>query len=208
MRERNPRKAKRPETPDGSYSALPHVVMDSVAYKRISFPAQALLNWLLRQHNGSNNGHLQMSAAWLAGRGFGRSNSVLTRAKNGLINVGLIVETRRGGFHGGPSLYALTWLPISNFIGLDILPSDFRRGLYAALNESLRANTPQGGATRTATRGGAVPAQGAMLVQPAPEEGTYQRGLTAHTAPPEGDNASNASATEPKPALLKLRLVR
>ena len=56
------KKQKRPvEAISGLYGAIPHAVMDGVAFKGASYPAKSLLFELMRQHNGKNNGQLQLS---------------------------------------------------------------------------------------------------------------------------------------------------
>lgn len=53
------------EPVSGSYTPVPHAVLDSVAFLGASNRAKAMLFELLRQHNGRNNGHLQLAVAWL-----------------------------------------------------------------------------------------------------------------------------------------------
>ena len=45
------KKLKQPERIDGSYSAIPHVVLDSIAFIGASNAAKALLFAIIRQHN-------------------------------------------------------------------------------------------------------------------------------------------------------------
>ena len=122
------------EAVTGSYTALPHAVLDSVAYMGAGHPAKALLCELLRQHNGRNNGHLQLSVPWLKTRGW-NSPDVTLRAKRVLLVRGLIVQCRQGGLNAGASLYALTWLPITNFVGLDIQAKDYHPGAWCLLDK-------------------------------------------------------------------------
>ena len=95
------------------YAPLPFAVLDGAAYQGSSFPARGLLVEVVRQHSGSNNGHMQLTMAWLVRRGW-TSCDVVQRAKAELIDRGLIIETRKGGLNNGPSLFALTWLERSS----------------------------------------------------------------------------------------------
>lgn len=121
-------KQKKPvESVRGTYSAMPHAVMDSPAYVGASPTAKALLCELIRQHNGGNNGRLHLSRTWLASRGW-RSRSIVDKARVELIERGLIVETRTGGLGIGPSWHALTWLQITNHVGLETSPNTYHPG--------------------------------------------------------------------------------
>lgn len=128
------RKQKRPvETVGGLYGAIPHTVMDCNAFKGASYPARALLFELIRQHNGGNNGHLQLSFSWLQGRGW-KSRDVIQRARDETIERGLLIQTRQGGLNIGASRYAVTWLRISNFVGLDIQGKDYHPGAWGLMD--------------------------------------------------------------------------
>ena len=70
-----------------------------------------------------------MAAPWMRKRGW-TSNDVLHRAKLELIERGLITQTRQGGLNAGANLYAVTWLPITNFAGLDIRSKDYHPGTW------------------------------------------------------------------------------
>ncbi|MES2406974.1 MAG: hypothetical protein V4528_06600 [Pseudomonadota bacterium] len=129
-------KNKRPvESVSGSYTPLPHAVLDSVAFMGAGITAKALLFELLRQHNGSNNGRLQLTSKWLARRCW-RSADVVLRARGKLIERGLIVQTRQGGLNHGASQYGLTWLPITNFVGLDIAQKDYHPGAWRFMDQA------------------------------------------------------------------------
>lgn len=99
----------------GGHIQLPHSIMDSKNYHALSYSARALLNVLIRQHNGFNNGNL--SAAWtrLKEEPYRwRSRTVLYTAVDELLRAGMIEETRVGGRSSNRicSLFALTWLKI------------------------------------------------------------------------------------------------
>lgn len=117
------------EAAPGRYSALPHVVLDSPAYTGASVTAKALLNELIRQHNGSNNGRLHLTHTWLVDRGWS-SKSTVEKARTELIERGLIIQTKQGGLFIGPNWYALTWLSITNYVGLEIGPHQYHPGAW------------------------------------------------------------------------------
>jgi hypothetical protein len=185
---------RRPETIVGRYVPIPHSVMDSAAFRAASFPARALLLELGYQHNGCNNGHLQLCASWLAKRGFSRSSDVLHRAKAHLIELQLIVETRKGGLNYGPSLYALTWHAITDFRGLDIQHGEYRKGAYALMNAVPKINTaaPPHGASCSALRSETAPPNGAAIARTDPPRGAKTPVFEASAAPSDGDNLTIA----------------
>ena len=123
------RTKKRPECFEGSHSTIPHVVMDSKAFVGATDMARSLLFPLIRQHNGLNNGHLHLAPKWLKKQGY--TSSTIYKSKDELVERGLIAQTKWGGLGIGASLFALTWLPISNFVGLDIVADGYHRGAWA-----------------------------------------------------------------------------
>jgi len=71
-----------------------------------------LLNQIMEQYNGNNNGDLQASWYIFKDRGW-NSPTTLNKAKDELLEKGFIVMTRKGGFKNHtPNLYALTWYKI------------------------------------------------------------------------------------------------
>ena len=121
------KKQKLPETFDSSFAGIPHVVLDSNAFTGASNSAKALLFAIIRQHNGRNNGHFQLTQPWLSKQGY--SSSSIYRARDELINRGLLIQTKYGGLNMGANLYAVSWHIVSNFVGLDI--KSFERGSWA-----------------------------------------------------------------------------
>jgi len=159
------RKQKRPiEAINGLYGAIPHAVLDSVAFKGAGYPAKALIFDLMRQHSGNNNGHLHLSFSWLEGRGW-KSRDVIQRARAELIKYNLLIQTRQGGLNIGASRYAVTWLKISNFVGLDIQSKEYHPGAWALMNElsmgrKITNAVPPNGKGNTASRYSAIPPAG------------------------------------------------
>ncbi len=133
------RKFDAPEVCPSPYAAMPIKVLDHPAYTGASANAIRLLHDMVRQHNGHNNGRLQASFAWLRSRGW-TSASARQKAIAELLERRLIILTRKGGRsygqidynnpppNQGPDFFALCWLPISNFKGLEITGRDFYPG--------------------------------------------------------------------------------
>jgi len=159
------KKQKRPvESISGLYGAIPHVVLDSTAFKGASYPAKALLFDLIRQHSGSNNGHLHLSFSWLQSRGW-KSRDVIQRARGELMQRGLLIQTRQGGLNIGASRYAVTWLKVSNFVGLEIQGKDYHPGAWGFMDTLPIASknmttSPANGKGNTASRYSPLPPAG------------------------------------------------
>lgn len=91
----------------GQYFALPHAVMTSENYVRLSSHAVKLLNDLGLQYNGKNNGDLCATWSMMQQRGW-KSTATLYKAVKELLDYGFIIVSRYGGRHRA-TLYALTW---------------------------------------------------------------------------------------------------
>jgi len=126
-------KAVRPELIAGGYGAIPWSVMDSISFKGATDKAKALLFALMRQHNGSNNGHLHLAKKWLYNQGW-TCHENNSKSRDELIERGLIVHTKHGGLNFGADLFALTWHDITNYVGLDISAKSYARGAYTLCN--------------------------------------------------------------------------
>jgi DNA-binding transcriptional regulator YhcF (GntR family) len=79
------------------YVALPHYMMNTVAWQRLSVTARAAWLEFVRVHNGCNNGKLAMSERILAGR-LGVSRNTSSRAINELLTFGFIEITKASTF--------------------------------------------------------------------------------------------------------------
>lgn len=107
------RRGKKQTEPFIQISSL---ILNSAAYKDLSFSARSMLNEILNFHNGINNGSIWMTKEVLKQRGFSKNTS--TKALKELISHGFIYMTRRGGnLNGGCSWYAITWLKINRVEG-------------------------------------------------------------------------------------------
>lgn len=127
-------KEARDKRDGGIFVTVPLSVLDSRAYIEAGAYARMLLFDLLQQYRGNNNGDL--CAAWKLMRPRGwRSEATLNKAKRELLELGLIVETRKGARPNKASLYALTWYALDDCGGkLDISPQAFPRGAYRRRN--------------------------------------------------------------------------
>ena len=99
----------------GSFVLIPHAMLESEPYSRLSGSAVKLMFDLYCQYKGHNNGDLSMAWSRMQKRGW-RSKETLYRARNILQQNGFIVQTRQGGKHQC-SLYAVTWRPIDECSG-------------------------------------------------------------------------------------------
>lgn len=159
-------KKKPIEAVRGLYSAIPHSVLDSVALRGASHTARSLLLELMRQHNGQNNGQLHLAEGWLKRRGWSSSSEVIQRAKLELMERNLIIKTRQGGLYIGPDRFAVTWLHISDFTGLEISRRTYHPGAWAALNHASENRNEH-----TGKRGGVAPGNGVAACTTTPGDG-------------------------------------
>lgn len=114
----------------GPFVIVPLAVLNSRAYLDASPYARMLLFDLLCQYRGTNNGDL--CAAWrlMKLRGW-RSPVTLSKAKRELLELCLIVETRKGARPNKASLYAITWQALDECGGkLDMPLRAFPRSAY------------------------------------------------------------------------------
>lgn len=173
------------EQVSGRYSAIPHAVMDSDAFAGASHPARSLLFELIRQHTGGNNGHLQLATGWLRRRGW-TSADVVQRAKTELITRQLAIKTRLGGLNAGPDLWAVTWLPISNYAGLtEVSAMTYHPGAWHFLNPPVPIPKRD---ERSVSRNSAVPSPGIADTLAVPSPGTVKALSDALTVPSHGNN--------------------
>lgn len=106
----------------GTFAAIPHSVMDTNDFQKLSPSGMKVIILLIRQYNGKNNGNL--SATITQSRKYGvNSSASLTKALRELQTCNLIVRTREGFFMsagGRCALYALTWRAIDECRGKDL----------------------------------------------------------------------------------------
>ncbi|WAL82777.1 hypothetical protein OYT13_24090 [Pandoraea sp. XJJ-1] len=177
-------KRKPQEAVAGSYTPIPHAVLDSIAFTGASVRAKAMLFDVLRQHNGKNNGRLQLSVSWLRKRGW-KSADQIQKAKLELLERGLVIKTRFGGLTVGPDWYALTWLPISNYDGLDLRPGAYYPGHWRMMDPPPVAKNHD---ASSATRNSAVPPHGIDGAPTTPPHGTVKADIAHSPIPSRGNN--------------------
>jgi hypothetical protein len=97
----------------------------------------------------------------------------------------LIVKTRWGGLNAGADLFALTWLDISNFAGLDIVSRNYHKGAWTFMDKLELA--PKRGAC-SEIENGSVPKLRTAQVLPVPKSGTEKAISTANAVPKFGNN--------------------
>jgi len=90
-----------------SYLGIPHYILRSPEFGRLSAAAVKLLIELAAKFNGANNGDISAVFKQLRGRGW-KSPGTLNAALKELIGEGWLVCTRHGG-KNRCSLYAVTW---------------------------------------------------------------------------------------------------
>lgn len=112
---------KRDNGMGGRFVGLPHWVMLHPAFRTASARARALLFDVALQYNGRNNGRLVTAAKALRPLGW-RSDDGIQKAKNELLALGLLVETRKGAKPNRAAWYALSWRPLDSAEGFDLNP--------------------------------------------------------------------------------------
>lgn len=185
------RSKKPPEAVNGAYTAVPHRVLDSVAFIGATDRAKSLLYALMRQHNGSNNGRLQLTDKWLAVHGW-PSAGMNIKTRDELVERGLIIQTRRGGLNSGCNWFALTWLAITNFVGLDVSANTYHQGAWAgcSLQPTARRKPPQKRVKPSDYRSSSTPTTGAVEKSATPTTGAKTAPFGVFTTPTTGNNVS------------------
>ncbi len=119
MAKSNRYRAAKEKREPGGFVPLPFVVIRSESYARLGAHAVKLLNDLMAQYKGDNNGDL--CAAWsIMEKRFWKSKGTLYKALTELKEKYLIVVSRQGG-RNRASLYALTFFAVDECKGkLDI----------------------------------------------------------------------------------------
>jgi hypothetical protein len=94
------------------FVALPHYIMDTMAWGRLSVTARAAWLEFVRLHNGANNGRITVGVRALAEK-LGVSKNTAERAVNELLTFGFIERTKAASFIGKrrAAEYLLTHIP-------------------------------------------------------------------------------------------------
>ena len=128
----------------GGFIAIPHIVIRSRGYAELSPISVKLLNDLLAQYNGKNNGDLSCTWKVMKERCW-KSNDTLYKARDELLNGGWIIVTRQGGRHKC-SLYAFTFYGIDDCKGkLDVQPTRTPPGNWknSVLRQAVQCTPPR-----------------------------------------------------------------
>lgn len=115
----------------GRFLALPHVVMESEAFKSLTGQQIKLLIDIAMQVKGANNGRLSASWRYLSEERGWTSKSPIRPALTALEEKGLIFCTRVGRFPSVPAWYAVTWQPLHHHSDMDCGPQALPRGAYS-----------------------------------------------------------------------------
>lgn len=159
----------------GNFVALPWSVLDSDAFQKLSHPARSLLLELARQYKKNNNGQLITTLAYLKTRGW-TSSDTINRAKQELLNAGLIHETFKGHRPNKASWFAMTFHALYRNPRFDEGAYEtFKRGAYQ--NKSLFS--PPGRATTPFN----APLKGAGTLCLSPSGGLIKYSLESQSAP-------------------------
>jgi len=119
-----------------SFVMMPHHVLAHDNFKTLSPRATKFLMDLLAQFRGNNNGDLCATLKTMRERGWNSSDQ-LHKAKNELIEKGVIIVARQGGLNKA-NLYAVTWFPIDECKG----KLDVARTRTAPVNWKNRLSSP------------------------------------------------------------------
>lgn len=96
----------------GRFIRLPVDMLNSDAYRSLGAQEVKLLQDLMIQFYGDNNGCLSPCHSLMKERGWAKGS--LYRAFSKLVHAGFLVVTRQGmKVRGKPTLVAVTWLPIN-----------------------------------------------------------------------------------------------
>ena len=102
-------------------------MLNSPAYRDLSFSARSMLIEVLHFYSGKNNGRIWLAPLVLSERGF--SKNTASRALKELREHGFVYMTKRGGNQrGGCSWFALTWLKIDKAEGQHL--EHFKKSAY------------------------------------------------------------------------------
>lgn len=117
----------------GRFLALPHVVMESEAFKSLTGHQVKMLLDVAMQLNAGNANNGRLTAGWKylsEDRGWTSKNTV-KRSLDALIERGLLFRTRIGRFPNTLAWYAVTWAPLHHHPEMDCGEQALPRGEYA-----------------------------------------------------------------------------
>ena len=186
---------------DGAtFLALPHVVLESAAYRSVNTFARALLIDIAMQLKGSNNGRLLCSTAHMKPLGW-TSQGTLQKAKNDLLLAGLLYETVKGQRPHKASWYAVTGSPLERLPGYDHGALEcFVRGSYRSQTSSPRAARNTKPSPPDGLAGGQIgPPHGLGEALSSPPGGPIRGQNGTSSSPPGGNHLDKPSAAALNP---------
>lgn len=171
------------------FVGIPHWVMRHPAFRDASHRARALLFDVALQYNGRNNGKLTVCAKAMKPLGW-TSNDALYKAKNELLALGLLVETRCGAKPNKAAWYALSWRALDVVDGLDINPRSYvtlaarkyEPFLSNVVARTTKVRPPHDGVERAKI----APSHGVSGAASTPPDGAVDGTLGPLSTPPHG----------------------
>lgn len=129
----------------GRFLALPHVVMESDAFKSLTGHQIKLLIDIAMQLSAGNvnNGRLQASWRYLSEDRGWTSKATVKRALDALQDRGLIFCTRQGSFPKTTSWFAVTWVPLHHHADMHCGAQSLPRGEYVRWREQITPPCPK-----------------------------------------------------------------
>lgn len=124
----------------GGFAAVPHRVLDSPKFGKLSPNATKLLMDLVAQYRGRNNGDLCAAMTLLKERGW-NSNATLQKARDELLAAGFIVVSEQGG-RNKPTLYALTFYAVDECLDKRGNSKHSLKPTISPTNDFLRGTLP------------------------------------------------------------------
>jgi hypothetical protein len=117
----------------GRFLALPHVVMESDAFKSLTGQQIKLLLDIAMQLTAGNVNNGRLSASWryLSEERSWTSKDTIRRGLTALEERGLVFCTRKGRMPNVAAWYAVTWAPLTHHDGMDVGPQSLPRGAYS-----------------------------------------------------------------------------
>ena len=104
-----------------NFAAIPRYAIDCEAFMSLRGGSVKLLVVLTGQFKGRNNGDLTITHS--LNKGHFKSSQTMYAARDELEQKGFIATNAYGGMsYGGyklPTLYAITWLPVNDFVNLE-----------------------------------------------------------------------------------------
>ena len=108
----------------GQFVAIPHMVLDSFAYRQLGYASRAMLVDLARQYTGTNNGRIVACNKYLKPKGW-ISHATITKCVNELLDSGLLLQTRLGMRPNRAAWFALAWYQLDAGAGMDMSNKEF-----------------------------------------------------------------------------------